>query len=277
MLLTIFFIIGSEKLNIFVMGFVYLFVTLVGSSRQGVLILVVAFLAMLISTSKYKKNRNRIYILILCLCLASPFAYMYATARRGGTTAGKGMELIDHIVGRCSNLEVLGIAIYQKENVIWVQELFEEKYSIENQAKQCVNSLMIGDVFEGDVQPNQYYRAIFLRVPEQQAKETYTSINLTFSGYLYLKYPLVVSWILTIGILMFIFVIATSCKLPSIFSIVLLMFVTSSILDYFDWVMIFNTMLRYIIAAGTFWCLNNIIKMHVPRLVVVKTKIKFTK
>lgn len=76
---------------------------------------------------------------------------------------GKGMELTDQIVGRCSNLEVLGDALYQKKENLWNSDVFERKYSIENQFKICVNSLVIGDVFEDDVYPNQYYRTIFQR------------------------------------------------------------------------------------------------------------------
>ena len=163
-------------------------------------------------------------------------------------------------------LVATGDALYQKKENLWNSDVFERKYSIENQFKICVNSLVIGDVFEDDVYPNQYYRTIFQKVPEQQSRETYTSINLTLTGYLYLKYPLLISIIMTVGILLMIYLIACLAKWPNYISIIILTKVTTSILDYFDWVMIVNDLVRFSLTLGAFYFIERIVKNYVPRI-----------
>lgn len=262
-LLLAIYVTANEKVNLVLMGGLYLAVTLIASSRQGALILVIALLAMLITTQKYMRQRKVIFVIILCICLASPFGYMYATTRRGGPV-GEGIELLDQIVGRCSNLELLGDALYQQEEDIWNAEVFERKYSVSNQLKICINSLMIGDVFEADVYPNQYYRTVFQKVPEQQAKETYTSINLTLPGYLNLKYPLFFAIFITVCILTAIYTLACLARWPRYVSVILLINVTNSFLDYFDWVMIVNDLLRLTLTLGAFYLVEKIVKDYVP-------------
>ena len=259
------FITADEKVNIVMMAIFYMIATLSASSRQGALILVMALMAVLVATEKYAKQRKKILIAVLLICSLSPLGYLYATTQRGDPV-GKGMELTDQIVGRCSNLEVLGDALYQKKENLWNSDVFERKYSIENQFKICVNSLVIGDVFEDDVYPNQYYRTIFQKVPEQQSRETYTSINLTLTGYLYLKYPLLISIIITVGILLMIYLIACLAKWPNYISIIILTKVTTSILDYFDWVMIVNDLVRFSLTLGAFYFIERIDKNYVPRI-----------
>ena len=116
--------------------------------------------------------------------MLAPVLYMLATASR--SDANLSIEgMINQIVGRVSYLEISAIEIEQAKTGDYVADVFNEKYGMENQAKQIVNMLVPGSVFQDDVQPNQYWRAIFAGWTKEAAKEHYTSMYFVLPVYLY--------------------------------------------------------------------------------------------
>lgn len=271
-LLTVILATSAGKTHMLLIGTVYLVTTLMAYSRQGPLILVLAILIALLVNDNYKKLRKRMLIIILCICIAAPIVFAVSSLGRGKGTKDLDTvtEVTDLIVGRCSQLELLGRALYQSENDLWNEAVFQEKYSIENQAKQCVNAVVIGGVFEEDIMPNQYYRMIFMEYPEDVVKSAYTSINLTLPGYLSLKYPVVVAIVVPVIVLLLIYLLACYAKWPSYFSVTLLIFGTNSLMGFFDWVMVLNDFRRFLCTLLMLWLVHKLIDKFIPKDIVRK-------
>ena len=265
-------LVASEgRAHIVLLGTLYLLTTLACFSRQGALILVMAILLALLLNDNYKKIRKRIALIVLCICLIAPILFVISSENRGGEFDSLN-DLTDLIVGRCSQFELLGKALYQSDNGLWEEEIFREKYSIENQAKLFVNSVVPGDVFEDDILPNQYYRMIFMGYSEETVKQAYASFNLTLPGYLVLKYPLIVSIIGTTLAIMIIYIVACYAKWPSYFSVILLVLGINSVMGFFDWVTVFMDMRRYLCTLLLFWFAHKMVEKIFPKPIQWKLK-----
>ncbi len=264
----------KETINIvFEIGAFFL-VTFVASSRSGLLTVVWSLALMLMVTRKYLKARKAFFLLILICCIMAPIVFRVTTLQRGKGVQNT-TQLMDMIVGRCSYLETLGGALYQADQDEWEEEIFRDKYSLDNQFKQAVNTILPGDLFPGDVNPNQYYRAIFMGYSEEACKNAYTSINLSLSGYLYIKYGFILSIVFTVSLLLLLFLLSTCVPKLKMFGIIGSTVILANLLDYFDWVMLTRDILRMLISIVAFYVAERVLR-RIPGL-GIKGKIKVIK
>ena len=112
--------------------------------------------------------------------------------------------------------------------------IFEEKYSLQNQGEQILNSILPGDLFPSDVQPNQYWRAIFAGWREDLAKEHYMSMTFMLPMYFILKYGFSLGFIYFVVFFFCMYVLISRIKDP-VASIFLIGTLTYSVFQYFDW------------------------------------------
>lgn len=237
-LLIIYLMTKKQHYNLYMILFAFLIVTIAMSSRQGVLTIVVLLFAMCISTDKFKMYKKQIIFMVLCCVIFAVPIYSYSTMQRS-SSAGSGRQLIRNIVMRCSDLEVTSLALYQRDAGIWKGDIFEEKYSLENQTKLVIDAMLPGSIWEDDVTPNQYYRSIFMGMDVEAAKVNYTSVNLTLPVYFHLKYPFVLSTALSVAIIVLFYIICAMFK-RNLFFIVSAYMILFEILMFFDWVQIFR-------------------------------------
>jgi hypothetical protein len=163
-------------------------------------------------------------------------------------------DLYQRILGRLSYLDNVMMPVkYKKENCDECLRIFEDKYSFTNQFKIIVNNLVPGDVFEFDVYPNQYYRSAFMRLPEQEAKEHYTSINITLPVFLFMKTSFVPACFLA-GIFFWLYYLFTllAFKIHPLAGLVFISNIYSGLLTFFDFVMFSKFLIVGFISAILF-------------------------
>ena len=129
------------------------------------------------------------------------------------------------------------IPLQSKQEASMDQKVFEEKYSLNNQVKQVVNTVTPIDFFEYDVSPNQYFRQIFLGASERTVLDSYMSINMTLPVYFVMETNYVVGIFLTIAFLSFLFWIWVHYA-SNRYVFIAVLFSMYDFLYYFDWIMI---------------------------------------
>lgn len=249
--------------EICIYSFAYVAVSFMYSSRSGIFWMVFYNMVLLYALKLSKRFVQKIMLLMVVPIMLAPVLYMLATASR--SDANLSIEgMINQIVGRVSYLEISAIEIEQAKTGDYVADVFNEKYGMENQAKQIVNMLVPGSVFQDDVQPNQYWRAIFAGWTKEAAKEHYTSMYFVLPVYLYVKYGLMVAVILYATIIYSLFRI--TCKMKNnAFALFVASYFYYSLFQFFDWVYH---------AQDIYAFLLTVISIKVMEMLVGKYKIK---
>lgn len=275
----VYFLCVKGKVNYIAIIILYAIYTILCSSRSGLLTIIFILGLTLFVSDKFKNNRKKICLIIFICMLCAPLIFVLSTKNRNSSSGGTYKEVINTIVGRCSQLELGGLALYKYENDSWDEEVFERKYAFDSQMKLIVNSLIPGDMFESDVDPNQYYRTVFLNMPEEEAYNNYTSMNLTLPIYLRLKYGTFLGIGISIIILVVWYVLCSSIKNQVIQ--VLFAIGVRDILIFFDWVMIGRLLLTMLLTAIVF---NGVVLLSRSKRLnmknnmrIYKTKIKLIK
>lgn len=257
----------AEKVSIFSSCFLYLLYTLLAQSRQGILFIFI-ILTCVLSAGRKKDNfsydepilhhsRRLIKYLLGGAILFAPFLYILTTKSRGHNSGGSISGTIEKIINRCSRLELAGLVLYEKDSGLYNAEVFQRKYGVVNQIKQIVNTIIPGDIFPGDVQPNQYYRTVFLGQSEAFSRKNYVSINTGLPSYLTVKYGYMIAILLSILLIVGLFYVAIRFEKYSISRVIPIMIMTD-FLDYFDWVYIFQRLFSICLTIFLFWAIRKI-------------------
>ena len=206
--------------------------TYTGSRSAIIIILFLLFYLPLFSN--YEKVGRKIKHIFIVLAIVSPLCFKYATSIRSEIDK----ELLGKIIiGRISLVELSMIPLKSYEDGSMDATVFNEKYSSNSQIRQVLNVILPIDPFPYDVNPNQYFRQIFLGASESSILSSYMSMNMTLPVYFILKTNYVIGIIITILFLSFLFCfwIKFASNKYIFFSI---LFSLYDILYYFDWVMI---------------------------------------
>lgn len=230
-------IFGQEKkIKILKAIVFYIIAITLSGSRSGILtVFFIFFIGLAFETLKFYEKKV-IKFLKYTLILA-PLLYVFATQIRNTNSTTDYSFLKYAIAGRMSTLETAMLPVYYYDNKLDLN-LFYEKYSFINQLKLVVDGFIPGQIFDYDVMPNNYFRAIFTGYSIPFVQENYVSINITLPIYLYLKYNY---W----GILFTVFYIVGFYLILRFFKrspliVIVLLSGFYNILYFFDWVMVFN-------------------------------------
>lgn len=206
--------------------------TLLGS-RSAILTLLLVLLYLplyknaIIATKKLRK-------VFLIFCFLSPLLFFYATTIRTQVDLGIISKLI---VGRISMIELSSIPIEAQKDHTYDAKQFSEKYSFTNQLQQSLNIITPIDLYPYDVNPNQYYRSIFLGYSDDFVQEVYMSMNVTFPVFWILSTNIIWGILLSVIIFIFFFYILVKTKNNAVLFTLLLCSIYE-ILYFFDFVMI---------------------------------------
>lgn len=231
----------KKTLNIFFLLIIYIcFLTFSGSRSAVIFIFLLVFMIPMFSNSNiYKKVILRYLKLIIII---SPFLFILGTSKRLHTADDRFQKIdyiSDRIIGRISFLELNMIAIGKADNSTADMALFNKKFGVSNQLKQMANTISPFDFFKFDVDPNQYFRAIFLGKSEKDVPGSYWSVNLTLPVYYYLKTGFIFSCLISILILSSIYLVWVRFS-KNIYILILVLMTLYQLLYFFDWVVIFR-------------------------------------
>ena len=221
----------------------YLISVTLSGSRSGILAIIFVFLIGY-SFVQFNQYRKRILKFVLYALIIAPVIFIYATSLRGYTDSISISVVLDQIVGRMSVLETSMLPVHFYDNQLNL-DLFYDKYSFINQFKLSLDALVPGQLFDFDVMPNNYYRAIFMGYDQAFVFENYLSINLTLPVYLYLKYGYFTLILTPLYILGFFKVVKLFKNYPLI--AILFLSVFYNLLYFFDWVFIFTQLYKAIL------------------------------
>jgi hypothetical protein len=226
-----------RKFNIIVLFLIYLMYATATGSRSGIFSLLIIFLIYPLFAN-YKVYKKSIRRLLLFLLILSPLMYILATVliRRADIPLSTDI-IVRMIMGRLSFLETSMLPIHYKA-LNDPLDIFYTKYGIINQIKLAIDALFPGNLFGGDVMPNQYYRAAFMGYTESYVATAYMSVNITLPIYLYMYFGGFFSCVVGIGILVFYYKLCVKFKNRA-FLFVPLIATLYGTLVYFDWVMWF--------------------------------------
>lgn len=214
--------------------FYVMYITLSGSRSGIISIFFVFFIGMAFEGFKYYKSKLQNFLKFGLLL--APILFVYATISRGFDELVGFDFIINQIVGRMSTLETSMLPLYYDSHNLDLS-LFYLKYDFLHQLKLCIDALLPGQIFEFDVMPNNYYRAMFMGYSESFVIENYMSINFTLPIYLYLKYSYL-SIILTVFYIIGFYRLLFFFKNKP-FIIIILLSVFYDLIYFFDWVMVF--------------------------------------
>lgn len=230
----------------------FIFYSVLCVSRSGFLFCIYCMGVCFLVIPRFRCLRRIIVWLVVIGCILSPIAFTFSTINRGVNVDDK--LILSLIDGRCSQLELSGIALWKSEQNEWNKEFFDFKYGVKNQGKMCINAMVPGDFFESDVDPNQYYRSVFLNKSVEYAKNHYTSANITLPVYFVIKYGELIGLVLSVGLLVLWFVVCRILQGTGLGW--LLAFHTIDIITFFDWVVISRSLLTMFMTYLMFRIVN---------------------
>lgn len=252
--------------------FIYILVRTLAGIRSAPLSLLHYFICSF-GSLEFNRYKKKYFIYLMIAVLFSIFGFSWATKlREGEVSKGKitlhemkvsskiNSNLIYKIVGRFSYLENTMLPIHYKNvDDKSKMEIYREKYSVTHQMKIFINNLVPGDIFTFDVYPNQYYRAAFLGMPLQQAKEVYTSINLTLPVFIYMSSGVFTACIFTALIVWGYYIITSFLfQINNLLGVSLLVLFYPGLLTFFDFVMFGKSIVMTMFAALLFLVIGNI-------------------
>ena len=228
------FVLFQKKINypiVILLGYILL-MTLTGSRSAIILVVLIGLMGPAFQNGL--EIKKKIWRFASFIGILSPFLFYYATSVRQEVDTALLYQLI---IGRISMVESSAIPIEGKDKKLMDTELFSRKYGFVNQIKQSANEISPIDPFEHDINPNQYYRAIFKGAREENAGLSYMSMNMTLPVYLYMKTNFFFASVLSIAFLTLLYY----CWIRNsnnIYILILVMLNIYYILQYFDWVML---------------------------------------
>jgi hypothetical protein len=244
LLLAVLFVQKKRSNSIIAILFYIISATLSGS-RSGILSAVFVFLIGY-SFVNFQLYRKGLYRLMMGGLMLAPLVFVYATILRGYTDKIDLSVVFNQIVGRMSVLETSMLPVHFYDNNMNL-DLFYDKYSFINQFKLSLDSLIPGQLFDFDVMPNNYYRAIFMGYDQTFVFENYLSINLTLPIYLYLKYSYYSIILTPVYLVGFYKLLQTLKKYPLM--AVVLVSVFYNVLYFFDWVFIITQLYKALLTV----------------------------
>ncbi len=257
--------------SVFVLSATYLIMTLLSRSRSGAMyigILLIGFILIVDDgeaaelkaqiRNLSRKYKRKIMCIVIAMAILAPMVFVVSTNARGSLVSNESQTAIETIAARCSCLDEAGQALYVYDTNIMGMNIFKEKYGLFHQIGLIIDGTVPGNLFFGDVDPNQYYRSMVGYMSMQDAAKYYCSVNLMLPIYLILKYGLVLGLILSILIVVVFFIIISKLRNP-IWKIVLVTLVLPDILSFFDWVVIWRSFLKCGLTIITFQSLSKII------------------
>lgn len=238
-----------KVVNVVILFFIYLIYATLTGSRSGFISLFVIFL-MYPAFSNFDLYKKSIKRVLFGFAVISPLLFLAATILV--RDAYNGLDLNPNIImrlimGRLSFLETSMLPIHYKDMGDKL-DIFYNKYSLLNQLKLIIDALFPGNLFGGDVMPNQYYRAAFMGYSEDFVINVYTSINITLPVYLYMYFGNFLSCIISIAILVLYYRLC-SRSVNNIFLFVPLLASLYHLLYFFDWVMWFLQFFTFMLTA----------------------------
>jgi hypothetical protein len=235
-LLLVLLFVQKKRSNIVIAILFYVLSVTLSGSRSGIItIFFVFFIGYTFEIFKiYQKKLSNFLKYSIFL---TPIIFIFATKLRGVDEVFSLDFLLNQIVGRMSVLETSMLPVYYYDNNLNL-ELFYDKFSFWNQLKLIIDGILPGQIFDFDVMPNNYYRAMFLDYSESFVFDNYMSVNLTLPIYLYLKYSYF-SIIFCVMYVLGFYKLTLLLKRYPLFVIILLS-VFYNILYFFDWDMVFS-------------------------------------
>lgn len=234
-LLLVLLFVQKKKTNIILAVLFYVISITLSGSRSGILAIFFVFLIGY-SFQTFTMYKHKLYSFLKYGLIVSPFLFIFATSVRGIDSLDKTI-LVNLIVGRMSSLETSMMPVYFLDSGLDL-ELFYEKFSFWHQFKLILDSFIPGQIFDFDVMPNNYYRAIFMGMSRSFVIENYMSINLTLPIYLYLKYSYLSIALSVFYILGFYKIVLFFKEYPLFVIVILSGFY--NVIYFFDWVMVFT-------------------------------------
>lgn len=211
----------------------YVGISIMYSSRSGLFWMVFFNVSLIMGMKISKSLKSKIILLIFVAVMLAPGLFAVATMSRGG--ALNTVEyMAKQIVARLSYIEVSGIELEQYKEKTYEKDIFLDKYGVKNQIEQAINSLLPGDVFEPDVQPNQYWRAVFAGWTVEAVREHYTSMYMVLPMYFYLKYGGLFGVVLCVIFCYVLFRCVCKIKDSAVASF-MACYLFYTIFQYFDW------------------------------------------
>lgn len=224
-------------------SFLYVMMTLMYFSRSGILWMILFNFWIIYGIDIPQNIKKRVLLIICCAVIIAPILFMYATNSRSNQKFSTDY-IVQKIVARISFDEIAGIEMEQYLEGSYDKELFDRKYGVLNQAEQIVNAVVPGDIFENDIQPNQYWRAIFSTWSESTCKLYYMSMPSILPLYLIIKYGFALGIFLTITILIGIYSLIRKMRDPMV-CIFLTGIVFYTVFQFFDWVYHFQDLFSF--------------------------------
>lgn len=215
----------------------YIFSVTIGGSRSGVLGIILLFCYGL-GFSSFDIYRKRIFKFMKYALILSPLIFVFATTLRFDDDGFDWQLLSNLIVGRVSFIELGMIPIHYVDNGGLDLTLYYNKYSFLHQSKLIIDSLAPGQLFEFDVMPNNYFRAVFFGFTEDFVVNNYMSINITLPVYFYTLFGYTGVLITIVYLVVYFELFSKLRKYP--FISLALISTLYEVLVYFDWVMVFN-------------------------------------
>lgn len=229
-------LVQKKKSNVMLAIFFYVLSVTLSGSRSGIIsIFFVFFIGLGFEAFEFYKRKVSVFLkwgLIL-----APLLFIFATQLRGLSDFVTMDVILNQIVGRMSALETSMMPVYYYDHNLNL-ELFYEKYSVWHQFLLSLDSIVPGQLFDFDVMPNNYYRAIFMDYSQSFVFENYMSVNLCLPTYLYLKYGYLAFIFTILYVIGFYKFIRIFRKYPLIVMVFLSGFY--NVIYFFDWVMFFT-------------------------------------
>ncbi len=267
----------------------YLGITLLTKSRSGALHIVVYLIGYLLLIDRAylkklsidikalaKKHKRQIYRIVALLFVLGPILFVISTNARGSISSNSSHSSIETIAARCSCLDEAGLALYTSERNNSNMRIFREKYGVFHQIGCIIDSSLPGDFFSGDVDSNQYFRAMVGYMSAKDVLNSYSSTNMMLPTYLVLKYGYFWGSFISIVLIVGTYILITRLRNP-VFKITMITIVFSEILVYFDWIMVWRSFLRVFLTVMTFQIITKCFKVTILGICVRKKKLYLPK
>ncbi|MGL2988118.1 hypothetical protein ACSVH5_11025 [Flavobacterium sp. RSSA_27] len=234
----------------------YILLLTFAGSRSAIIFILITYL----SLSMFKNSieaKVKMKKIVFFFCVASPLMFYYATNVRSSVD----LDVIGKlIVGRISMVELASIPIDAISDKTMNVGLYDKKYGIANQLKQSFNEVSPINLFEMDVNPNQYHRPIFLGNDELSIVDKYMSMNMTLPTYFYIQTNFFFSCILTIFFLSLIYYVWVRLN-DNLYVLIGVVTQLYFILQYFDWVMLIAGFYRVLLTVFMFKCVEKFLNI----------------
>lgn len=229
-------LVQKKKSNVLMAIFFYVLSVTLSGSRSGIISIFFVFFIGL-GFEAFKFYKRKVSIFLKWGLISAPLLFIFATQLRGISDFVTMDVILNQIVGRMSALETSMMPVYYYDHNLNL-ELFYEKYSVWHQFLLSLDSIIPGQLFDFDVMPNNYYRAIFMDYSQSFVFENYMSVNLCLPTYLYLKYDYLSIFLTILYVVGFYKFTYFFRKYPLVVIVLLSSFY--NLIYFFDWIMIFS-------------------------------------